>query len=194
MSNATSNSRLGPAAVSGAVAGAVAWVLGYAVTYLAASERVQDALTDLNAFVGLVGGNEVPTWKAVGWLYLNAHMVSVRVLGAPGGPRTYDLLAESESGNAALLYLVPPLAILLVTAAAMWLVGVRDLVSGAIGGASAVVGYGVVTAAVAIVSRHALGAGIEAFSPLPNAVVLAGVVYPVVCGSVAGALVGLVRS
>ena len=194
MSNATTDSRVTLAAVSGAVAGAVAWALGYAVTYLAASDQVEQSLSDLNAFVGLVGGNEVPAWKAVGWLYLNAHMVSVRVVGAPGGTRTYDLLAESGSGNAALLYLVPPLAIAVVTAVAVSLAGVRDLVSGAIGGTSAVVGYGVVTAAVAVVTRHSLGAGIVAFSPLGIAVVLAGVVYPAVCGSVAGALVGVLRS
>lgn len=194
MSNATSDRRVGPAAVSGAVAGAVAWALGYAVTYLVARQQVERALSDMNAFVGLIGGNEVPAWKAVGWLYLNAHMVSLRVVGMPGGARTYDLLAESDGGNATLLYLLPPLAILVVAAVAVTVAGARDLVSGAVGGATAAVGYLVVTAAVAVVTRHTLGGGVVALMPLGPAVVLAGVVYPVVCGSVGGALAGLLRS
>ena len=194
MSNATSEQRVGPAAVSGAVAGAIAWGLGYAVTYLAASQQVEQALSDLNAFVNLIGGSEVPAWKAVGWLYLNAHMVSLRVVGAPGGTRTYDLLGESDSGNAALLYLVPPLAILVVAAVAVSVAGARDLVSGAIGGGAAAVGYFAVTVVVAVVTRHSLGGGIVALVPLGIAAVLAGVVYPVVCGSVGGALAGVLRS
>jgi hypothetical protein len=193
MSIRTSKQSLVPTAVSGAVAGAVAWLLGYALTFLAAGRQVEQALSDLNAFVGFVGGNQIPTWKAVGWLYLNAHMVVLRISGLPGGTQTYDLIAESDGGNAALLYLVPVVVLLVVVAVAVAVTGARDAVSGAVGGAGAVVGYFLVTAVLAILTAHSLGGDVRAAPALVSALLLAGFAYPLVLGSVAGALVGLVR-
>lgn len=194
MSAGTSDSRVGTAAVGGAAAGIVAWILGYAVTYVAAGQQVENSLADFNSVVGLVGGNEVPTWKAVSWLYLNAHMVVVRATGLPGGPRTYDLIAESDSASAVYLYVLPPLVLLLVVGIVVALSGARDLVSGAIGGGAAVVGYFAATAAMAVLTVHTFTGDVRVASALVPALLLAGVVYPLVCGSVAGALVGLVRS
>lgn len=194
MSTRSSNRSLAPTAVSGAVAGAVAWLLGYAATFLAASQQVERSLSDLNAFVGFVGGNQIPTWKAIGWLYLNAHTVVVRITGLPGGTQTYDLIAESEGGSAALLYLVPVVVLLVVVAVAVVVAGARDAVSGAVGGAGAVVGYVLVTAVFALFTAHTLGGDVRAAPALVPALLLAGFAYPLVVGSVAGALVGLVRS
>ncbi|MWG34225.1 transporter [Halomarina oriensis] len=194
MSTHSSDRSLVSTVVSGGVGGAVAWLLGYALTHLAASRQVERALSDLNTFVGVVGGNEIPTWKAVGWLYLNAHTVVLRITGLPGGTQTYDLIAESEGGSAALLYLVPVVVLLVVVAVAVAVSGARDAGSGAVGGAGAVVGYLLVTAVFALLTAHSLGGDVRAAPALVSALLLAGFAYPLVVGSVAGAVVGLVRS
>jgi hypothetical protein len=187
-----SDSRVTTAA-SGLVTGIVAWALGYAVTYLATGRRIEEVLSDFNAVVGLVGGTEVPTWKAVAWLYLNAHMVVVRVTGLPGRTRTYDFIAES-GGSAPLLYVLPPVVVLVVVGVAVALGGVDDARSGAVAGGACTLGYLPVTALAALVSGHAFGAGVSATPAFVPALLLAGLVYPVVAGAVAGAFVGAVRS
>ncbi|MFD1513706.1 hypothetical protein [Halomarina rubra] len=193
-SRSASDRRVGSVAAGGAAAGVVAWLLGYAVTFLAAGDQVEQSLADLNSIVGFVGGSEVPTWKAISWLYLNAHMAVIRVTGLPGGSRSYDIIAESDSANAPLLYVLPPLAILLVTVAVVAIAGARDVVSGAVGGAAVVVGYFLVTGVVALLSAHSFGGSVTVAVALVPALLLAGFAYPLVCGSVGGALVGLVRS
>lgn len=190
MSQTASERRRGTAVATGAAAGVVAWVLGYAVTYLVAQSRVRDALSDLNAIVGFVGGTEVPAWKAVGWLYLNAHTVAVRVIGIPGGTRTYDLIAET-GGDASLLYALPPVVLLVVVGVAVAIAGPRDAAGGAAGGAASALGYLLVTAAAAVLTAHGFVGGIRIAPAFVPALLLAGVAYPVVAGGVVGALVGL---
>jgi hypothetical protein len=192
MSTLPSDRSATAAAASGAVAGVVAWSLGYAVTFLLAGQRVEAALSDLNAFVGLVGGNEVPTWKAVGWLYLNAHTVVLQVGGLPGGTQSYDLVAES-GGDATLLYFVPLVALVVVTAVVVAAIGVRDAATGAIGGAGAVVGYLLVTGLVTFLAGHSFGGGVTAAPAPVAALFLAGFAYPFTLGSFTGAIVGALR-
>jgi hypothetical protein len=180
----------GRAVATGAAAGVVAWVLGYAVTYLVARARVREVLSDLNAVVGFVGGNEVPAWKVVGWLYLNAHTVAARVIGVPGGTRTYDFLAAS-GGDASLLYVLPPLVLLAVVGVAVAAAGPRDAVSGAAAGAASALGYLLVTTVAAVVTSHGFVGGIRVEPAFVPALLLAGIAYPVVVGGAAGALVGV---
>ncbi len=178
-------------AAAGALAGAMAWALGFGLTYLAAAGRVREQLEGLNTLVGLFGGGTLPTWKAVTWLYFNAHFVDVRVTAA-GQSEGLDLISRA-AGDASLLYLLPPLVLLLCVALAMGAVGVRSLRRAAVGGTASALGYAVAAAAMASLSTHAFGAVVVSVG-LATAVALAGVGYPLVFGTVGGALVGQFRS
>lgn len=168
--------------VRGGLAGAGAYLVGYLLTYLLAGERVREsALTGLLDFFA----GEPTTWKVVGWLFYNAHMVSVVVPGFAGS-RTVDLLAEA-GGRATLLYLVPPL---LLTAAGVLAArdgGERDAAAGAKAGATAVLGYLPLAVLGAFVFTVQAG-GATIRPDVVTALALAGLLYPVAFGALGGAL------
>lgn len=178
--------------VAGAVAGAVAWLIGYAVTYLAAADRVEERVGGLNIGVDFLGGAPLPPWKAVTWLYVNAHFAEVRVRGM-GASRTFDLLATA-GGEAELLYLLPPLMLLGAGAAAAVAGGAGTLEAGAVGGAATTAGYLLATVVGGLASNHGFGGGIAVDVPVVPALVLAGVVYPLVFGTAGGAAAAAARS
>lgn len=167
----------------GALAGGGTYVLGYLLTYLLAGEEVrQSALTGLlDLFAG-----EPTTWKVVGWLFYNAHMVETVVPGFPGS-RTIDLIAEG-GGSATLLYLVPPILLL---AAGLLVVrqadGDRDATDGAFAGTTVVLGY----LPLAVVGAFVFAVEVADATMQPEvgmALILAGLVYPVAFGALGGAL------
>lgn len=176
--------------IVGSAAGAAAWLVGYAGTYLAAADRVERRVDGLNIGVDFLGGTPLPPWKAISWLYLNAHFADVRVRGV-GGARTFDLLSRA-GGQADLLYLLPPLVLLAAGAAAA--AGARTLRAGAIGGAATTAGYLLATVAAALASNHEFGGGIAAGVPLGPALLLVGVAYPLVFGTAGGAAVAAARA
>lgn len=180
------------AATAGALAGAGAWIVGYAVTYLAAGARVEEVVSGVNIGVDFIGGASLPPWKPIAWLYLNSHFVDARVRGM-GGRRPLDLLTAA-GGEAELLYLLPPLVLLLAGGAAAGAAGLETPRSGAAAGAATLVGYLPATVAGALLSNHGFGGGITVGVPVGAALLLAGVAYPLVCGTVGGVTVAAVRS
>lgn len=180
--------------VGGVVGGAVAWLVGYAITYAGWSGMVEDAFQTWNFFTDLLGGDPAPAWKGVAWLYFNAHFVSANLTGFPGGPRTFNLVAQSDSGTAPILYVIPPVVLLVVGFAATYLANVTGPRESLLTGVSTVGGYLLLSVVMALVATHAFGGGVSIDVTLVTAVILAGVVYPAVFGGIGGALASFLQS
>ncbi|MFC7156655.1 transporter [Halomarina halobia] len=176
--------------VTGALAGVLAWLLGYAATYAASVGRVEAALAEFNVGVSSLGGDPLPAWKAVGWLYYGGHFVDVRLLGLPGGSRSFDLVAGSDSAAAPLLYLLPPLVLVLASALVLAANGVRDVRTALLTSVPVTLGYGALAALFAAQTRHAFGGGVVGGVDPLAAVAVAGVAYPLAFGALGG-LVGV---
>lgn len=169
----------------GALAGVGAWLLGYLTTYVWKAEAVSEALQGVGFVSQLLGGEAVPAWKGVSWLFLNAHFVATRFPTIAGGTRTANFVT-GEDGSTLLLAL-PPL--LLVAAGLLTAYGrPASLSERAKVGATVALGYLPVSALVALLTTHAIGNTEAAIAADPvTAVLLAGLVYPVVFGAVGGA-------
>lgn len=174
-------------AVRGAVAGAVAYLLGYVLTYAWKAPAVEESVQAINFLAELFGGQAIPTWKAVGWLYFNAHVVAIRVQGM-GGDRMVNLISESDDGSLVLLYVLV-VAVLFLAGAAVARYGTADRVgNAAAAGATVVVGYLPLVVVTAFLFRHAFGGDVAVAPDLVTAVALAGVVLPAFLGAVGGAV------
>ncbi|MFC6730515.1 transporter, partial [Natronoarchaeum mannanilyticum] len=95
----------------GAALGAAAYVLGYLVTYVTQRGSVEERFEGFNFVADLLGGDPIPAWKGVGWLFYNAHFVDTEIPGF-GGTQTRNFVANADGGSLALLFLVPPLLLL----------------------------------------------------------------------------------
>lgn len=170
----------------GAIAGTGAWLVGYLIAYVWKSEAVSEALRGVGFVSELLGGEAVPAWKGVSWLFLNAHFVATRIPTIAGSTRTANFVTGEEGST---LLLVLP-ALLLVVAGVVVAYGRSEgPVDGAKAGASVVVGYLPLSAVAAVLTAHAIGTTEAAISPDPvTAILLAGVVYPVVFGATGGVL------
>lgn len=172
--------------------GVVAALVGYLLTFLLAASDVRADLGD------------VPAWKGVAWYFYNAHLVEVESTGEVagfGGTTTIDFIAESETARLTLLYAVPPVALLAAGALVASHLGAADLGSGVVLGAPVTIGYLLVLGLGAVVSESHVEAeflGIEATATmapeLPPAIVLGGVLYPLVFATTGAILVALARS
>lgn len=186
----------------GLFSGVTTFFLGFAVTYAWVASEVESALSGANAVVALFGEATIPTWKAVGWVFYNAHLVALEI-PMPGGAVSRDLIA-AEGGSVG-LYLVPPvlltLAGWLVARTAYDLGGSRvglpatdaddgssvSVTDGARAGAAIVVGYLLVAVAGAFaLSADAFGATVG--PDLLGAAAVAGLLYPVLFGALGGAV------
>lgn len=176
--------------VPGAVGGLLAYAIGYLVTYLWQAPSVRETLSTINTIIELVGGETIPVWKAVGWLFYNAHAVELQVPALGAGTATRSLIGTD--GASSLLFVVPPLVLVFVGAGVAWSSGADDLTEGLAAGAALVLGYGVLAIAGAFLFRYTIQ---DAFiGPMTvHAVVLAGIVYPAVFGALGGAVAGEVR-
>lgn len=174
----------------GTVAGVVAFVAGYLVTYLWQASQVREALAGMNAILQFFGGEQIPAWKAVGWLFFNAHFVRTQIPGL-GGPQTRNFIAQGDFP--ALLYAIPVILLLAAGFFVAWTLHLDDVQASAMSGAMVAVGYGL----TAILALFAVGAtrGDASISPDPvTGILLAGIVYPLVLAGIGGALAGLVDS
>ncbi|THE66618.1 hypothetical protein D8Y22_00340 [Salinadaptatus halalkaliphilus] len=172
--------------------GVIAAVVGYLLTYVLAASQVREVVSD-----------SVPEWIGVAWFYYNAHLVEIETtgeFGGLGGTTTVDFLAESESTRTVLLYAVPPLVLVGVGALLAYQLGVTDLGGAVIVGVPVTIGYVLVMtigAVVAETSSEGSFFGIEAsgsMSPeLLPAIVLAGLLYPLVFAPVGSVLVTVMR-
>lgn len=173
----------------GAIAGVGAWLAGYLIAYIWKSETVLESLRGVGFVSELLGGQAIPAWKGVSWLFLNAHFVATRIPTIAGGTRTANFV--TGEGGSTLLLVLP--ALLLVVAGAVVAFGRSDNpANGAKAGAGLVVGYLPLSVAAAFLTAHAIGNTEVAISPDPvTAILLAGVVYPVVFGAIGGVLSSL---
>jgi len=171
----------------GAAAGVVAYLLGYLVTYAWQAPSVDESLQGINFVASLLGGQTVPTWKAVGWLFYNAHVVATRVPTVGGGERVVNFLDAADDGSLVLLYaLVPVLLVLAGAAVARY--GKADRPgTAAAAGASVVVGYFPLAVVGEFAFAHTFAEGVRVAPDPVTAVALAGIVYPAFFGAVGGA-------
>lgn len=187
MSSATNRSwPIGP----GTAAGLVAFIAGYLVTYLWQVNRIRESLQGINAILQFSGGEELPAWKAVGWLFFNEHFVDTLLPGL-GGAQTRNFIASGDFP--AILYAVPVVVLLVTGFLLAWSRGRVDLRTGAMDGATITLGY----ALAAVITVFVVGAtrGDASITPDPvTGVLLAGIVYPLVFGAIGGALAGTVAS
>lgn len=165
-----------------AALGAVAWVVGYLLTYALEGSTVRNS--GAVRVIEAVTGDQV-AWKVVGWLFYNAHFVETTVDVPVFGASAVNFIAEGE-GATWVLYLVPPLVLLLAGAAATLAGDGESLASGAKRGLLVVPGYFVLAVVGALL--FAVGSGDASAAPnLLMAAFLAGLVYPAVFGTVGGA-------
>jgi hypothetical protein len=170
----------------GSLAGVGAWLLGYLVAYVLKADAVSEALWGVGFVSQVLGGEAIPAWKGVSWLFLNAHFVATRFPTIAGGTQTTNFVTGEE--GSALLLALPPL--LLVAAGLVVTYGHRGpLPEWATAGASVALGYLPASALVALLGTHSIGATEATIAAdLVTAVLLAGVVYPVVFGALGGAV------
>jgi len=188
--SSSSSSPGAASAVAGTVAGAVAYVAGYLVTYLWQSGSVEESLQAYNTVVELLGGDPIPSWQAVGWLYYNAHNVAFTTPALGSGRVSQNLVAD---GNAPmLLYLVPAVALLLAGFVVARAGDAGDAESGARAGVTVTLGYAVLAVIGLFVFRYSVGdSSIHVDYAL--GVLLAGVAYPAVFGGLGGVLGAVTR-
>lgn len=172
--------------VAGAAGGVAAYVLGYLFTYVTQRGRVEEQLQGFNFFSDLFGGDPIPAWQGVGWLFYNGHFVDTEIPSLVGGARSVSLIAEADGGSLTALYVVPPLLLLVAGVVAARVAGAAEPADGAGSGALVVAGYLPLAVIGAFLFRYSIGEGAVA-PDLITAVLLAGVVYPVAFGAIGGA-------
>ncbi|WP_128476235.1 transporter [Halorussus pelagicus] len=172
--------------VRGAVAGLGAWMLGYLVTYVSKSQAISEALRGIGFVSQLLGGETIPAWKGVSWLFLNAHVVATKFPTITGGTQTANFVT-GEEGSALLLAL--PVVVLLAAGVVTAYGRPGGAVERAKVGATVALGYLPLSAGVALVATHSVGDTDAAIAADPvTAILLAGAVYPLVLGALGGAL------
>lgn len=176
----------------GAVAGVAAYLFGYLITYVLHRSTVEEGLAGLNALIEFFGGDPIPVWKAVGWLFYNAHLVRT-LQPSIGGRGTRDFIAAGDGASFTVLYAVP--IVLLVGLAALLVVldGGDDPLAGALTGAMATFGYFPLSVFGLFLFRYTAGGNAVEPDPI-TAILLAGIIYPLLFGAIGGGLVGAIRS
>lgn len=155
---------------AGIAAGVVAWTLSYLVTYLVTASDFRNSL--FGQFT------DVPVWKSVGWVFFNAHFVET-VFDIPifGGSGSF---IGGEDGFTVLLYVIP----ILILLGAGFVVGRYgsverlDTVRAALVGATTIIGYIILS----VVGTFLFAT--ENVNPdTVTAILLAGVIYPLLFGA-----------
>lgn len=176
--------------LEGAVGGVLAYVLGYLVVYGWQAPSVRETLSGINAIIELVGGQTIPVWQAVGWLFYNAHAVPLQFPALGPGSASRSLIGEG--GAASVLFIVPPVLLLLLGAGVAWWTDVDDIAAGAVAGSTILLGYVVLAAVGVFLFRYSIQ---DAFigPALARGLLLAGILYPAVFGAIGGGLAATVR-
>ncbi|MFB6301146.1 MAG: transporter [Halobacteriales archaeon] len=175
----------------GTIAGIFTYLLGYLITYLWKATAVANALRGINVLAQLLGVEAIPTWKGVAWLYYSAHFVSIRFPSVGGTSQRVDLIATADDPELVMLYFL--VVVLLVGAGAVVTVIRRQpgasVFEDSLAGTMITVGYGLAAVTGAVLSTHAIqNADISIAPDLITAILLAGLVYPAVCGGIGGLL------
>jgi hypothetical protein len=172
--------------VGGAAAGAAAYLLGYLFAYVTQQSAVENQLAGFNLFADLFGGDPIPTWKAIGWVFYNGHFVDTQVPSLVGGSQLTNLISQADDGSLTLLFVVPPVLLTVAGLAASRVAGATEPIDGAKAGAFVLAGYLPLAVLGAFLFRYSVGDGTVA-PDLVTAALLAGAVYPAVFGAVGGA-------
>ena len=130
----------------------------------------------------------MPAWKAVGWLYYNAHVVATRVPTVGGGGRTVNFVSRSDGGWLVVLYALVPAVLVLAGAAVARYENADRPGTAAASGAAVIVGYLPLAVLGAFAFAHTFGGDVRVAPDLLTAIALAGIVYPAFFGAVGGAL------
>jgi hypothetical protein len=172
--------------------GAIAAAIGYLLSALLVAGEARDVVFD------------VADWKVIGWFFFNGHLVDVKAassIGEFGGSETVDLIAQSTAASAGVLYLIPPIVLLGVGGLLATRLDAGDISEAVFAGAPVAIGYMVVItvgAFVTQVSTEASFVGVDvsgSIGPqLLPAVLLAGLVYPLVFATVGAIVVVVIRS
>lgn len=175
------------------VVGIIAYLLGYLFSFLWTGGAVWGALADvelastaeigdLAAYLG-TNGVVVPAWKGAGWLFYSAHFVPFSTETVEG---SVNLIAAARPAYE-LLYLVPPVLLVGAGALAAHASDGRTVWHSASAGALVFLGY----LPLSLAGTLAFSVGVDATLVHPRyfpAAAVAGVAYPVVFGSIGGAL------
>jgi hypothetical protein len=156
----------------GAAVGAAAELVGYVLVFIITSGSIRDNI--------LRQATDIPTWKAVGWVFFNAHFVETMVDLGFLGSGTGSFIG-GEDGFTTLLYVVPPLVLIAAGLAVGQYGDIDEPVEALLGAAGVVLGY-LVLVLVELFLFQAEGTG----PVLATGVLLAGLVYPLVFGTVGG--------
>jgi hypothetical protein len=168
--------------VESAIVGVAAWVLGYVFTYLLVATDIESS--PLNRLIEFFEGESV-TYELVGWVFYNAHFVSISYtgIGIFSPPGSFI----GGDGFTALLYLIPP-ALLIVSGLALGRYrGVVEPNEGAITGVLVTPGYLLLSIVGVFLFTISVGNASGRPDLLP-AIFLAGLVYPVVFGPIGGVI------
>lgn len=175
----------------GATTGVAAYLLGYLITYVWASGAVTEALRAINTLSQILSVRTIPAWKAVGWLFYDAHFARTRIPGL-GGSSALSPIETIDGGGFVALYVLVPV---LITAAGVAAAGGRGktLSAAVTRGAAVVLGYLPLAVIGVLATTHRIpGVDARIGTDLVTGVALAGAVYPLVFGAVGGGLAWIV--
>lgn len=170
---------------AGTAGGLVAYVLGYLVVYATQRGRVGEELRGFNVFADLFGGDPIPAWQAVGWVFYNAHLVATELPAPLGGTRVVNFIAETDAGSLTAMYVVPPVLLFVAGLLAGRIASATEPTEGALAGGLVAVGYLPLALFGVVAFGYSIGDGTIA-PVLLTAGLLAGIVYPAVFGALGG--------
>ncbi|WP_336024812.1 transporter [Halobellus salinisoli] len=164
------------------VAGVLSYLVTYALTYAMTGQQIANSLA---ARVLELATGDPGTWKLVGWVFYSAHYVTSEIPGLFGST-SVNLISRGDAFSPA-LFVLPPVILLIAGALVAVAARAESPLSGAVGGASVALGYLPLAIAGALAFSISVGDS-NAGPTLVTAVLLAGIVYPLVFGGVGGAL------
>lgn len=177
----------------GGVAGVVTWLFGFGLTYFLVARDVRNTLEDsLGEFLpaSIVESilQELPMFDIGGWIFFQAHFVDTVVEAPLIGTVTRSFIG-GETGFSPYLYLIPVGLLLAAGIAIGRLAGSADVSSGIVAGVTVVPGYLLLSIAGALYFVVQFGQATVS-ADLQTAIVVAGVVYPVLFAGAGGAIAG----
>lgn len=168
-------------AIYGVITGILVYVTGFLLTYMAAASAISQTVQGYTPLSN-AGAAAAPTWKAVGWVFYDAHFVGTQLPTLSG---SVDLVGISELQY---LYLLPPVLLVAAGGIVATLMETDRVLAGVKTGMAIAIGYLLFAIVGAILVSFA---GIQ--PSLLFAVIVAGIVYPLLFGAIGGGLVGALR-
>ena len=172
--------------VTAAGSGVAAYVLGYVFTYVLSGTSIQES--DLNQIIEALG-KDGAAWKIVGWVFYNAHGVTTTLtLDIPliGRTEVVNYIAQGDALSA-VLYVIPPALLLGAGLFAARMAEADELGDALKIGPAVAIGY----LPLALLGVFLFTITVDSSSGGPTlvpAIGLAGLVYPLVFGTIGAAV------